>query len=394
MKKRQIIMACLIAMACAASTTAMAQPKHHFDSKNPDVHDPVMAVGEDGRYYVFSTGMGIGVMSSQDLKTWREEKPVFQMPAPPKRNRQGRFEPDEHWGEPQWAVDSIKGFHGHIWAPDISYQNGLWHIYYSCSTFGKNGSAIGLATNRTLNPQSPDFKWEDQGAVVVSHKHQDNWNAIDPNLAPLPYADARENDSQEGRHLFWGSFWDGIQMARLNADLHTLATKPVTVARRTDHSLRLKDVDNPEAFTVEGGDTIEAGENAIEAPFVIYNRGWYYLFVSWDYCCRGRNSTYKTVYGRSRNVEGPYLDKNGKDMAYGGGTLLVGPDDKYYGVGHCSAYSVPYPMPTSEHPDPARAARQWFFVSHAYDISQKGQSKLFIRPLLFDADGWLSLGEL
>ena len=143
--------------------SGIAQDIHrfHFNENNPDVHDPVMARGEDGRYYVFSTGMGIGVMSSADMKTWKREKPVF-----------------DH--APQWAVDSVKGFRGHIWAPDISRHGDKWYLYYSCSTFGKNGSAIGVATNSTLDPQSPHYKWEDQGVVIVSHKRQDNWNAIDP----------------------------------------------------------------------------------------------------------------------------------------------------------------------------------------------------------------------
>ena len=76
---------------------------------------------------------------------------------------------------------------------------------------------------------------------------------------------------------------------------------------------------------------IEAGENAIEAPFIFKHGDYCYLFVSFDYCCRGQNSTYKTVYGRSKNIEGPYIDKEGKRMELGGGTYLYGPDDTYFG---------------------------------------------------------------
>ena len=327
-----------------------AQPRFQFNATNPDVHDPVMAKGEDGRYYIFSTGMGVGVMSSKDMKEWQREKPVFD-------------------AAPQWAVDSVNGFKGHIWAPDISKHGDTWYLYYSCSTFGKNGSAIGLATNKTLDSNSPDFKWVDHGAVVVSHKHKDNWNAIDPNLINI--------GSQP--YLTWGSFWDGIQISKLNEDLSSIVTQPKTIARRVGRALSLSEVDDPAAFTIEGGDTIEAGENAIEAPFIIYNNGWYYLFVSWDYCCRGKNSTYKTVYGRSKEPAGPYIDKNGKDMAVGGGTYLVGPDDDFFGVGHCSAYQFD---------------GQWYFVSHAYDAKENGRSKLFLRTMNFDSEGWiLPLGK-
>lgn len=345
-----------------------AQPAHHFDATYPDVHDPVMAKGEDGRYYIFSTGMGIGVMSSTDMKTWRQEQSVFSVNM---KTRDGKeLTVPGNAPLPSWTTDSVRGFHGHIWAPDISYhpstgsgQEGKWYLYYSCSTFGKNGSAIGLVTNKTLDPTSPYYKWEDQGCVIASHRGKDDYNCIDPNLAISQHP-----------ILTFGSFWDGIQMMPLDSDLKKPTAMPHTIARRYAPASNAKTADP--AIEVVGNDTVEAGENAIEAPYIIYNKGWYYLLVSWDYCCRGKNSTYKTVYGRSRNIEGPYLDKEGKDMAMGGGTYLVGPDDKFFGVGHCSAYEFD---------------NQWYFVSHAYDISKGGQSKLFIRNLQFTPDGWLQL---
>ena len=369
MKKILTLILTVIAMSAAAQG-------FHFDSSNPDVHDPVMAKGEDGRYYIFSTGMGVGVMSSADLKEWRPEKSVFTVAYQREQQQEGnarRRSPKIDWENstlPRWTVDSVRGYSGHTWAPDISYSNGKWHLYYSCSTFGKNGSAIGLATNKTLDPTSPDFKWEDQGCVVVSHQHKDNWNAIDPNLIRVK--------GKKTPYLTWGSFWDGIQLAKLGKDMKTLQTAPKTIARRLGRKLTLAEVDDESAWTIEGGDTIEAGENAIEAPFIIYNKGYYYLFVSHDYCCRGKNSTYKTVYGRSKNVEGPYLDREGKDMAYGGGTLLAGPDDTNFGIGHNSAYCFD---------------GQWYFLSHAYIIKDNGRAKLYLRPFSFTKDGWIEMSH-
>ncbi len=356
-----------------------AQQPIGFNASYPDVHDPVMAQGEDGRYYIFSTGMGVGVMSSANLKEGRQEPSVCPVTMTDREGKQHTIKGNA--AMPAWTTDSVAGFHGHFWAPDISFHNGKWHLYYSCSTFGKNGSAIGLATNKTLNPKSPDFKWEDQGPVVVSHRNKNNWNAIDPNLAV----------NKDFTILFYGSFWDGIQMLPLDDDMKTPLANPQTVARRLDRSVNLEEVSNPETFTMEGNETIEAGDNAIEAPFVIEHNGWYYLFVSWDYCCRGRNSTYKTVYGRSKSLLGPYLDRNGNDMAYGGGTQLAGPNDTYFGVGHCSAYQLKMPKSMRVKNDKGAKDKQWFFVSHAYDISQDGRAKLFLRRLHFTADGWLSL---
>jgi arabinan endo-1,5-alpha-L-arabinosidase len=316
-----------------------------FDAEHPDVHDPVMARGENGRYYIFSTGMGVGCISSADMKTWQPERSVLN-PIP------------------QWATDSIRGYRGHTWAPDISHHNGQWLLYYSCSTFGKNGSAIGLATNQTLDPTSPLFKWEDQGCVIVSHQHVDPYNCIDPNLIV---------DEKGTPWLTFGSFWDGIQIVRLKKDFKTLDGKPKTISRRMGRKITLAEIDNVEHYTIEGNDTIEAGPNAVEAPFIIQHGKYYYLFVSFDYCCRGQNSTYRTVVGRSKKVTGPYVDRKGQPMERGGGDTIIGPNDEFFGVGHNCAYQFD---------------GQWYFLSHAYEKARNGAAKIFLRRMNFDKDGW------
>lgn len=334
--------------AHAQEEAQQKRPRPPFDSAYPDVHDPVMAQGEDGRYYIFSTGVGINVMSSADMKTWREEQPVFNE-------------------APQWATDSVPGYWGHTWAPDISFHNGLWHLYYSCSTFGKNGSAIGLAVSKTLDPQAPNFGWTDLGKVIVSHKKQDNWNAIDPNL----YV------ADDGTpYLTFGSFWDGIQLMRLDSDLQTPVEAPVTIARRINLQAPIEEANLVTPPPAEDQDSIEAGVNAIEAPFLFRRGKYYYLMVSFDYCCQGQNSTYKTVYGRSTQPTGPFVDKEGRTMTAGGGTALVGPDERFFGVGHCSVYEF---------------GGQWYFLCHAYDSEHRAKAKLFLKPLKFDEAGWLSL---
>ena len=338
----------IISMLLLMGHMAMAQrPPFRFDPTLPDAHDPVMAKGEDGRYYCFTTGMDVGVLSSADMKEWRREKSALEE-------------------VPLWAKDTVPGYQGHTWAPDISYHNGLWYLYYSCSTFGKNGSAIGLAVNKTLDPSSPLFKWVDRGMVIASHRGKDNFNAIDPNLIV---------DKKGQPFLTFGSFWDGIQLVELSKiDYQTPVSKPQTIARRLKRKLSLEELNDSTNFTREGNEVIEAGENAIEAPFIFYHDGYYYLFVSFDYCCRGEKSTYKTVYGRSKKVTGPYVDQKGTPMEYGGGTPLYGPDAQYFGIGHCSAYEFD---------------GKCYFISHAYHKDKHGAAKLFIRPLEFDKQGWI-----
>lgn len=306
-----------------------------FDATNPDVHDPVMAY-EDGVYYMFTTGFGIGMMSSADLKTWKPEK----APLDP---------------IPEWAKTPVPAYKGHTWAPDIIKVGDKWYLYYSCSTFGKNISAIGVATNKTLNPQSPDYKWEDLGMVIKSEPGVNDWNAIDPNVII---------DGDGNPWLNFGSFWDGIQLVRLDKDMKTPVGEMKTIARR----FRPEEVEHSQPI---------ANDNAIEAPFIIKKDGYYYLFASHDYCCKGLNSNYKVAVGRSKNVEGPYLDKDGKDMAYGGGTLLIAETDAYSGVGHCSVYNFD---------------GKWRFAAHGYDKSKNGASKLVVRDIRWE-DGWPTLAE-
>lgn len=335
----------LTTLLAVVTITATAQDKNRHMRREPFktdtmmVHDPVMAY-EDGTYYIYATGMGIQLATSTDRKTWtvHPEGLIKDIPA--------------------WTHDSVPGFERHIWAPDIIRWHGKWWLTYSCSTFGKNGSAIGLMSNNTLRPDSPDYRWEDLGCVVCSREGRDNWNAIDPNIVV---------DDTDRPWMVWGSFWDGIQIAPMESDGATLrlSARPKTLARR--HA--------PGCSTAEPNPTSQyAGKNAIEAPFVLKHGGYYYLFVSWDYCCRGSKSNYRVAVGRSQDVEGPYLDKDGINMLYGGGYIIAEGDKKEYeAMGHCSAYS----MNGSD-----------IFLCHGYSVEKGGASLLVERKMTWTPDGW------
>ncbi|MEZ4687545.1 MAG: glycoside hydrolase family 127 protein [Bacteroidia bacterium] len=305
-----------------------------FAQSDIRVHDPVVAKEGDS-WYLFCTGRGISVFSSKDMENWSQEAPVFAE-------------------IPEWTDQVVPEFRNHIWAPDISLHNGTWYLYYSVSAFGKNTSAIGLATNKTLDPNSDDFEWKDQGIVIQSVPNRDLWNAIDPNLIV---------DENGTPWLSFGSFWEGLKMVRLQQDLKRLAEPQEwsTIARR-ERAFELEDK-NP-------------GDAALEAPFIFKKNDYYYLFLSWDLCCRGPNSTYKVVLGRSKNVTGPYLDKEGKSLFNGGGSLLVEGNEHWYGAGHNSTYTLD--------------GKDYMFF-HAYDAVNKGISKLKIAELDWDENLWPKL---
>ena len=304
------------------------------------VHDPVM-IKEGDTYYVFSTGGGrrsgiIPIRSSEDMYNWKRCGSVFEQ-------------------LPEWCVQEIPGTRG-AWAPDISYFNGKFHLYYSVSTFGKNNSAIGLVTNKTLDPESPAYKWEDHGMVLRSTAGEDDWNAIDANLVI---------EDEEKLWLSWGSFWSGIKMKRIDpvtgklsaedTNLYSLSGRPREESHRTP--------------PVEG---------AVEAPFIVKHGDYWYLFVSFDFCCRGANSTYNVVVGRSKTITGPYVDRDGRPMIEGGGTQVIkATGENWKGPGHNGIYMEP----DSD-----------FLVFHAYD-GKTGRSELKISTMTWP-DGWPKVAEL
>lgn len=292
-----------------------------------NVHDPSI-IREGETFYLFSTRAGISVHCSEDLIRWRLCGDVF-----------GHL--------PLWAVQDVPGLRG-LWAPDISYFNGRYHLYYSVSTFGSNRSSIGLATNRTLDPASDKYMWADQGKVIGSSL-SDDWNAIDPNIVL---------DEGGQPWLSFGSFWGGIKLRKIDSATGKLDLK--------DQSLY------PLASRPRSPDL----PGAIEAPFIFRKNGYYYLFVSFDFCCRGKDSTYNVRVGRSRLVTGPYTDRDGRDMREGGGTLVLASEGRWRGPGHCAILQD-------------KGGEK--IVYHAYDADARGIPTLRISSLVWDGEGWPAL---
>ena len=273
-----------------AQFPALSQKKQpevlHLEGDISPIHDPTI-ISQGDTYYVFATNRFaqklVPIFCSQDLRHWKFCGHVF----------------DE---VPQWALKEIPGARG-IWAPDISYVNGRYRLYYSVSTFGSNHSVIGLATNRTLDPNSVDYRWVDEGRVIGSNR-EDDWNAIDPNLVV---------DANGDNWLALGSFWGGIKLRKLDAQTGKLSHEDTKL-----YSLASRQPLQPPA---------------IEAPFIVRHDNYYYLFVSFDLCCRGKDSTYKIMVGRAKKITGPYLDRDGKSMIKGGGTLLLEATAAWHGAG-------------------------------------------------------------
>jgi arabinan endo-1,5-alpha-L-arabinosidase len=278
------------------------------------VHDPAI-VASGSTYYIYSTGEGLPIRRSTDLVHWRLIGAVFAT-------------------KPAWITTTAANDPNGLWAPDVSYFGGKYHLYYAASTFGSNNSCIGHATSPTLD----GAVWTDQGGPVICSTSSDNWNALDP---------AAFVDQEGNVWLAFGSFWGGLKLisldatgARQGAVFYALATRVNT---------------------------------ADEASYLVHHGDYYYLFESVDFCCRGVNSTYKIMVGRSSNITGPYIDQTGTPLLSGGGTLILQGDDRWKGPGHNSILHT---------------VAGDYNVYHSYDAQANGEPTLRIAELTWSSYGW------
>jgi arabinan endo-1,5-alpha-L-arabinosidase len=277
-------------------------------------HDPSI-IWSGSAYYVFTTGNGLPVLRSPDLLAWSTVAAVFA-------------------SKPSWITTTSPGNPNLLWAPDISFFGGEYHLYYSASTFGSQDSCIGHAT--TLSLEVP--AWEDRGSAVICSSDADPFNAIDPALV-------LDEDGQPW--LAFGSFWEGLHMIPLDEDGDRTGAELYRLATRAN--------------------------TAVEAAFIIHRDGYYYLFESVDFCCQGSNSTYKQMVGRSTSITGPYVDRGGTPLLLGGGTLILQGDDRWKGPGHNAVLATEFGH---------------INVYHSYDSQAGGAPTLRIAVLEWDDDGW------
>lgn len=295
-------------------------PLDQTASRGIVTRDPSTIVKCKNEFWVFYTGHGVPSFHSKDLVKWEPGPPVFQTP-------------------PDWIATTVpENRNMNYWAPDVIHLGSRYLLYYAVSSFGKITSAIGLATNPTLDPTDPAYHWTDQGIVVQSREGGD-FNAIDPSVF---------SDDNGTLWLAFGSYWSGIKLIQLD---------PKTGKRL-----------NPDAPLIS-----LAYNKTIEASCLYKHAGYYYLFVNWGSCCQGVNSTYTIRVGRSRKITGPYIDKDGVDMLQAGGTLLLGNKGPLFGPGHAGIL--------------INNGKSWFTSDFEGDTRMGGKATLAIMPLTWKS-GW------
>jgi arabinan endo-1,5-alpha-L-arabinosidase len=270
------------------------------------IHDPSTVAFCDGKYYTYGTG-GTSLVSD-DGWTWRRGAPL------PRRGL----------------------------APDIIHIGDYYYLYIATNS-GPTKADINLLSNKTLDPTSPDYKWE-EGGVVASSDGVEDCNAIDPGVLLDP--------TTRRLWLTYGSYFGYIRLVELDP--------------RTGK--RLDPNDKPRNIAING-----------EASIMIYHDGWYYLLVTHGSCCRGADSGYNIRVGRAKKVSGPFMDNMDVDMIQGGGKFFVGSSGRVIGPGHFGLLDLGDGV-------------ERFSLHYEADLDRGGASVLDIRPLQWK-DGWPVAGE-
>jgi len=325
--KGATMLLCGLLCASGMGGAGQAQAADPPASNMQILHDPSTIVREGNLFYVFSSGKGIPFFTSPDLHHWTYGGSVYEK-------------------LPRTVVRYVPANDGvDAWAPDIIKEGDTYFLYYAVSGWGHTDSAIGLATNGTLDAKSPDYKWVDRGMVVRSDGREE-LNAIDPGV--IRTADGK-------MWLCYGSIRGPIDLVALN---------PKTGLPLHPHSLPY-----PIAMGSEASDIIERD-------------GWFYLFLNRGSCCSGEGSTYQINVGRSRKITGPYVDRKGRTLMDEPGELFLASEGTHIGPGHFGLVQG------------VEGGGELFSLHYEAEKGSNGKPVLAIRKLGWTADGWPVAGAL
>ena len=228
---------------------------------NDNFPDPAVLRSADGVYYVYATQgeadgrtLNIQAARSTDLVKWK---------------RVGDVLPEK----PSWAR-STQDF----WAPDVSYRDGRYYLYYSAKpdaalADSTRGLCLGVAI-----ADRPEGPFLDRGEPLQCGEGF-------VNIDPFAYDDPATGK----RLLYWGSGFRPIKVQELAPDRVSFApgSRPIDL-------ISVIPDDDPANY-----------QRLVEGAWVVRRGGFYYLFYSGDNCC-GPNAHYALMVARSRSATGPF----------------------------------------------------------------------------------------
>lgn len=307
-----------------AVTLATAGTMRAQDITNPligrDWADPTIWRGDDGRYYSICTNPRRSIVSD-DLFHWSmtDTAPIDM----------------ESWGR-------MNAVSHHYWAPDVAVVNGKRNMYLSLYNSSED-SNIGV-----LQEFAPgQFHYL---GIVTSGRETGIEDTIDPEVV---------TDPKTGRvWMFFGSV-GGIHRVELTQDGTALKD-----GAQYEHVAGLKVSQCPDRSRV------------FEGAYLHYRKGYWYMFVSSGFY---NNHTYTLLVGRSKKLTGTFVDREGRSMAEGYATRILGSDkgDEFYGPGHCGEIFT------------ADDGNDYiFYHCHVRGSRHQGSRPIFMSRIRWDKKGW------
>ncbi|HBH10856.1 MAG TPA: hypothetical protein DDX15_05040 [Gammaproteobacteria bacterium] len=288
-----------------------------LDKDDWHIHDPSRVIITTTGQFISVTGKAQEDGYKCGLETWYR--------ASPKDN----WKPHEclFVDKPDWISKFVPTNDGAFWAPEfIDHERILYSVASNFDDGGPSCTALAIAKK-----EQGKIIWEDSGMPLTcttgkptkTKNGEIEVEAIDPAYIFSPNGKA---------YLITGG---GL--------IHGTEVNPENFQPLSGNWFS---IDDPNWKTLARGPITDEDEEGIgdghewvEAPYVYYREGFYYLFVNWGACCRGAESDYNIRVGRSKKPLGPFLDKKGINMADGGGSLVLESEGTKRGPGHAGIWT-------------------------------------------------------
>lgn len=273
-----IILTTCVLLSSATSAAGRKSTRETFS--NPVIAanwpDPTIWAA-DGHFYSVATGIS-SILRSDDLVSW------------------------ESVGRPLTRESYMQTgkFGDKIWAPDVVRIGDRWMLYITCIRKAQDSRIVCYSST------SPTGPWSLEGVVTDSFDTGIK-DTIDPEVVP---------DPETGRvWMFFGSTGK-VHRVELNAEGTAIAPGAVY-----EHVAGLRDNEN------------RSRDKVFEGTYLYRHDGWWYLLASvgqyW-------NETYRIVCGRSRTLDGTFLNREGLPLTEGNWTPVMtsAKGDRFFGPGH------------------------------------------------------------
>jgi arabinan endo-1,5-alpha-L-arabinosidase len=273
----------------AASVPKAEKPAVAGTFQNPifnrDFPDPTVIRARDGFFYAYATQTvvdgklhHIQVARSRDLVNWEQLADAL-----PQR--------------PVWADKPEPKF----WAPHVHEADGKYFLYYSADPNTLTGLCLAVAV-----ADKPAGPFKDIGRPL-----QCGESFI--NIDPMAFDDPKTGK----KYLYWGSGFQPIKVRELADDRISFAPGSRTIDLIAPHKT----------------EDLNDYQRLVEGAWVIYRKGFYYLFYSGDNCC-GEKAHYAAMVARSRSATGPF-----ETLAQATGrpnSVILEKNDEWIAPGHNS----------------------------------------------------------